>query len=167
MMTTSQHLIRPIQPEDNRVMAEIVVAILQEFGCVGPGYASSDPEIHNLYESYSADSSQYMVIADENNTIVGGGGYSRLKGTTESDAICELQKLYFKPELRGQGLGKQLLESLIDHAHQAGYKRMYLETVPQMKSAISLYQKSGFQYLEGPRGNTGHHACSVFMLLNL
>lgn len=167
MMTTNQHLIRPIQPEDNRAMADIVVAILQEFGCVGPGYASSDPETHHPYESYSADSSQYLVIADEHNTIVGGGGYSRLKGTTESDAICELQKLYFKPELRGQGLGKQLLESLIAHARQADYKRMYLETVPQMKSAISLYQKSGFQFLNGPLGNTGHHACTIHMQLML
>jgi len=167
MNATSTHVIRPIQPEDNRAMAEIVVAILKEFGCVGPGYASSDPETHHLYESYSANDSQYLVIADEDNTILGGGGYSRLKGTTKSDATCELQKLYFQPHLRGLGLGKQMLQSLIESARQSGYSKMYLETVPQMQTAITLYQKLNFQFIEGPLGDTGHTSCSVFMVLNL
>ncbi len=161
------HTIRPITGSDDPAMANIVVNILQEFGCVGPGYASSDPEIHKLFETYSEPGSRYLVIADEQNTLWGGGGYSRLRGTTKADSICELQKLYFKPELRGLGLGRKMLDTLIQQAKAEGYERMYLESVPQMTNAISLYQRAGFAFLDAPLGDTGHHSCSVFMVRNL
>jgi putative acetyltransferase len=160
--------IRLVQPRDNEALSEIVIAVLTEFGCVGPGFASSDPEIMDMYGTYQAEGTRYWVIEDlDTGEILGGGGFSRLKGTAVEEGICELQKLYFRPQARGLGLGKHILALAIEHATVAGYREMYLESVPAMEKAIGLYQKFGFIRLEGPKGCTGHHACSFFMTRQL
>ena len=162
-------MITLIAPEDNSAVAALIINTLTEFGCIGEGYASSDPEVQCMYETYQADAASYWVIKDDDTgNILGGGGYSRLKGTIDDDAICELQKLYFSPEARGRGLGKKLLKKIIDAARVDGYKEMYLETVEQMKNAQGLYFKFGFENLDTHKGATGHHQrCTVRMNLML
>jgi putative acetyltransferase len=157
--------IRLVEPADNPELKTLVQSVLGEFGCVGPGFASSDPELDRMYETYQVPGSRYWVIVDnETQQIMGGGGFCRLKGTSEEEGICELQKYYFYPELRGQGLGKRLLQQVVDAAQESGYQEMYLETVPQMASAIHLYERLGFSRLDCHKGNTGHHErCTVRM----
>jgi len=44
---------------------------------------------------------------------------------------------------------------------------VYLETMPELKQALKVYEKFGFRYLEGPMGNSGHTGCSLWMLKTL
>ncbi|MEY4540324.1 MAG: hypothetical protein RLZZ306_2081 [Bacteroidota bacterium] len=60
------------------------------------------------------------------------------------EGVCEMKRLYVRPEARGEGLGKQLVEELINFAKKAGYKTMKLDTVSSLKEAIKLYQAKGF-----------------------
>ncbi len=161
--------IRPIEPRDNEAVGAIIINTLREHGCIGPGYASNDPEIQDMYSAYQDEGSIYWVLEDtESGSIVGGCGFSRLKGTTPEEAVCELQKLYFTPQTRGKGLGKTMLNMAMDAARKAGYRQMYLETVHQMETAIAMYRKHGFQDLATHRGNTGHHErCTVRMQIDL
>lgn len=157
-------IVRPVEPRDNPALLKLVQGVLTEHGCVGQGFAYADPELTMMYETYQEPGSAYWVIEDpESNQIMGGSGFSRLKGTTEAEAVCELQKLYFYPELRGMGFGRRLIELCMAEATRAGYKEMYLETVHNMKNAITLYEKFGFETLDGPMGATGHTKCTIFM----
>jgi putative acetyltransferase len=157
-------ILRPIHPADNPALAKIVVSVLAEFGISGEGFACNDPELTSLSTVYQDDDSAYWV-AQESTTgeILGGGGFTRLKGTSVEEGICELQKYYFLPPARGQGLGKVLLEKTIEAAREKGYQYMYLETTPMMQQALKLYENNGFTYLEGPMGATGHSGCTVWM----
>lgn len=65
------------------------------------------------------------------------------------DAICEMKRLYTVPSLRGTGVGRLLVESVIDAARNMGYNKMRLDTVPSMKSARRLYSSVGFEKI-GP-----------------
>jgi putative acetyltransferase len=164
-----QFTIRPIAMQDDASLGMLVISVLNEFGCVGPGYASSDPELKALSSVYTVSPGEpidrgYWVIVDEpSQQILGGAGFSRLKGTSDAEGICELQKVYFHPKLRGLGFGRKIIERCIQEATQGGYSTMYLESVPQMESAVGLYEKLGFQFLPNYLGDTGHRSCTVFM----
>jgi len=96
-------------------------------------------------------------VTNGDNEIVGGAGVSQLDGGDET--VCELKKMYLLPEIRGLGLGEEMLELCLASAREAGYETCYLETIREMTTARSLYQKFGFEPLETPMGNTGHFRC--------
>ncbi|AVF36975.1 GNAT family N-acetyltransferase [Rahnella sikkimica] len=164
-MTTSlpvSVLVRPIRPEDNAAIAHVIRHVSAEFGLTADkGYTVADPNLDHLYESYSQPRCAYWVV-EVDGQVAGGGGVAPLSGGEED--LCELQKMYFLPSLRGQGLAKRLALQAIEHARQNGFARCYLETTASLTQAIALYERLGFQHIEGSLGNTGHVDCEVTML---
>ena len=156
--------IRPIEQRDNPVVASIIRQVMTEFGCVGENYSISDPEVDAMYEAYPSPRAAFYVI-ESDAVVIGCGGLAPLKGA--DDDVCELQKMYFLPELRGTGMGARLLRMILDEARDIGYRRCYLETVSDMKQARKLYTDYGFEPLDQPLGNTGHSGCNEQMILQL
>ncbi|SHI48303.1 GNAT family N-acetyltransferase [Flavobacterium haoranii] len=156
--------IRTIKKEDNPQIATIIRNVFDELDAPKCGTAYADPILDTLYEVYQEPKSIYFVIENEGK-IVGGGGLASLQNG--ENAYCELQKMYFAPEARGLGLGKQIIENCLAFAKEQGFKYCYLETLPFMESARKLYEKMGFQYLDKPLGATGHTSCDVWMIKEL
>jgi putative acetyltransferase len=61
---------------------------------------------------------------------------------------CEMKRLYIRSAYRGHGLGGKLVEAALEQARAMGYSAMYLDTLPEMESALRLYQSFGFQRTE-------------------
>lgn len=160
----SNPIIRPIQVTDNKRVAQIIRQVMTEFSCVGPGFSIEDPEVDQMYEAYQGKQAAFFVV-EHKGEVQGCGGFGPLLGG--DGATCELKKMYFLSELRGYGMGKQLLNHCIETATQQGYQRMYLETVNRMISANALYQKRGFQPLSAAEGATGHSSCDTYYALAL
>jgi len=154
-------VIRNIEPIDNKTLAEIVRSSLAEFGLDKPGTVYYDDTTDHLYELFQTTKSAYFV-ALVNNEIVGGAGIFPSNGLPSN--TCELVKMYLKKNARGMGLGKSLIAKCLDTARETGYAQVYLETMPELKNALSVYEKFGFYYLSGPMGNTGHFGCDRWML---
>jgi len=153
-----------IQPEDSQELGELIKRVLEEMNAPKKGTAYADPYLFDLFSYYNHPKRDYYVIR-YNGELLGGGGYGDLPGAPEE--VCEIQKMYFDPKLRGKGIGKRLLLKLIEESKRAGYTKAYIETLPQMKSAIGLYEHLGFTYLDGPLGGTGHTSCPIHLILEI
>jgi GNAT superfamily N-acetyltransferase len=62
-----------------------------------------------------------------------------------SGQSCEAKRLYVRPRYRGRGIGRSLVDRLINEARLAGYKEMYGDTLKSMKSALQMYNQIGFR----------------------
>lgn len=154
--------IRTIQPQDNTALAKIIRSSLEEFGANHPGTVYYDATTDALYELFSSTPGSVYFVAVHNEEVVGGGGIFPSPGLPAD--TCELVKMYLVPEVRNIGLGRTIIQKAIDTAIEMGYRNMYLETMPELKPALKAYEKFGFQYLDGPMGNTGHFGCDRWML---
>ncbi len=157
-------VIRIIQHSDNPILAKIVKSTLAEFGANHPNTVYYDPITNSLFEVFQKERSIYFV-AELNGEIVGGSGIYPTDGLPAD--TCELVKMYLLPHARGAGLGRLLIEKSLAFAREAGYKNVYLESMPELKQALKVYEKFGWKYLPGPMGNSGHTGCSLWMLKEL
>jgi putative acetyltransferase len=82
------------------------------------------------------------------------------------DGICEMKRLYVRPSYRGTGLGRVLLDWIVDEAKLIGYAKMRLDTMPgKMDRAIEMYRRLGFREI-GPYYDNPH-STAMYMELEL
>ena len=161
LSNNSNITIRRIASFDNKDLATIIRNTLIEFGANKPGTVFYDVTTDHLFQLFQQPKSVYYV-ALQNNKVLGGGGIYPTDGLPAD--TCELVKMYLLPESRGLGLGRLLIEKCLQFAKEAGFKRVYLETMPELQNALKAYEKLGFTYLDKPIGQTGHFGCGLWMI---
>ncbi len=156
--------IRPIEQKDNINIAKVIRGALEEFGANKPGTVYFDPTTDALFELFNTPGS-YYYIATIDNKVVGGAGIFPTENLPKG--TCELVKLYLHKDARGTGLGKQLLNTAMQWAKENGYTQVYLESMPELSKAVTIYKNVGFQRINQPLGNSGHCGCDIWMVKTL
>jgi carbonic anhydrase len=82
-----------------------------------------------------------------------------------SEGVCEMKRLYVDPAFRGHGVGRKLALAAIKAAHELGYRRILLDTVPSMRIAVKLYRELGFS--EAPAYYPSPVEGTIFLTLDL
>ncbi|MGF1682068.1 bifunctional helix-turn-helix transcriptional regulator/GNAT family N-acetyltransferase [Photobacterium minamisatsumaniensis] len=155
------YTLRLLTPQDNASMAAVVRRVSAEYGLTpDKGYGVSDPTLDDLSLVYAGENTAFWVV-EKDNRILGGGGIAPLSG---EENVCELQKMYFLPELRGKGFARRIATTALKFARQKHFTACYLETTASLKEAIYLYESLGFKHITHAMGNTGHDACEIRML---
>ncbi len=85
-----------------------------------------------------------MLLALVDGAVAGCGAFRNLPDVDYPNA-CEMKRLFVRPAFRRFGLGRQLAQSLMDRASQAGYSSMLLDTLDEMEAARGLYESLGFE----------------------
>ena len=106
-------------------------------------FQSFEKELAELPGKYSPPDGR-LLLAMNNEQPAGCAALRKI-----DHGICEIKRLFLRPQFRGQGLGRQLAEAIIREAKQIGYERMRLDTLPpKMNDAIALYCSLGFKEIE-------------------
>ena len=112
-------------------------------------FQNFDRELANLPGDYAPPDGR-LLLAAEVAQLAGCVALRKLEPT-----VCEMKRLFLRPSHRGRGLGRVLVETIIDEARKLGYTKMRLDTIPgRMDQAIVLYRSIGFveiaPYYESP-----------------
>ena len=102
-------------------------------------FQNFDAELAALPGEY-APPSGCLVIARFQGQITGCAALRKF-----INGVCEMKRLYVRPEYRGMKIGKALTEAVIQEARRIGYERMLLDTLPKLENALSLYRSLGFR----------------------
>lgn len=157
-------ILRQIQEKDNVPLAELIRKVFREFSIDKPGTVYDDPTTDALFELFQIEKSSYWV-AEENGKMLGGCGIFPTNGLP--NGCAELVKFYLTADSRGEGIGKLLMQVSVNTAKSMGYKQLYLESFPELSDAVSIYKKQDYKFINAPLGNSGHHACTIWMLKDL
>ena len=107
-------------------------------GC-SPCLQNIEKEIGQLPQEYGPPEGRLLLAVDEGKSA-GCVAFRKI-----GESLCEMRRMYLRPEFRGRQIGKGLAGALLEEARKAGYSSMRLYTLPAMKEAISLYHSLGFQ----------------------
>jgi ribosomal protein S18 acetylase RimI-like enzyme len=118
-----------------------------------------DQELANLPGDY-APPKGCLLLAEYKGQLAGCVALRQLE-----ESMCEMKRLYVRPEFRGLGIGRALAQFVIEHARTIGYACVRLDTAPSMEAARTLYCSLGFRQISPYRHNPIEGA--VFMELEL
>jgi putative acetyltransferase len=111
------------------------------------GFQDFPAELAGLPGSYAPPEGR-LLLALDGDLPAGCVALRQLDGR-----ICEMKRLYVRPQYRGTGLGRLLAEHVIAEARLAGYRQVRLDTLPSMAPARLLYQQLGFREIPPYRHN--------------
>lgn len=143
-------LIRDWQPSDRTLAFELIQSVLKEYG-LDSEPVGADQDVLQVEDAYWQTGGEFWVV-DYHRQLVGTAGYYP---TQKGNRAVELRKMYLLPEVRGQGLGRYLLQTLEQAIAIRGFRQIWIETASVLKEAVKLYESSGYQ----PSTEVETHRC--------
>jgi putative acetyltransferase len=137
-------VIRSWKEGDRARAAEVIRSVLAEYG-LGWEPAGADRDVLEVEKFYQATGGEFWVI-EQQGFLVGTGAYYPV---SRGENAVEIRKMYLLPQVRGQGLGRFLLQQLESAVAARGFTHIWIETASVLKEAVLLYESSGYQPATG------------------
>ena len=152
--------VREYRPGDADAFRDLNLAWVEQYFSVESEDRAQleDPKTHIL------DKGGAILIADLGGTPVGTVGL--VPG--HDDGVLELIKMSARSDVKGQGVGRALMDAAVEEARAMGAAKIWLETNTVLAAALALYRKTGFRELSGDEvTETPYDRCNCQMVLDL
>jgi putative acetyltransferase len=132
------------QPQDAAEIAAVKALFLEYAQSLGFSlcFQGFDEEMATFPAKYSPPKGG-LLLAKVDGVAAGAVGVWQL-----APGICEMKRLYLKPEFRGLDLGRRMAEAVVAEGRRLGYGAMRLDTLKTMEAARALYASMGFREVE-------------------
>ena len=128
-------------PRDEALVRTLFREYSEHIG-VDLGFQDFDAELASLPGKYAHPAGR-LILAWQDREASGCVALRPIDAHT-----CEMKRLYVRPRARGQELGRRLAERICTEGRDAGYRRIFLDTLPAMAAALALYESMGFRPVE-------------------
>lgn len=139
--------IKPCENDSDFLCAEHVVKDYIHWLNIDLSFQDIDKELSDLPSMYGPPNGLFL-LAWHGKEIAGGVGLRMIE-----PPVCEMKRLYVYDRFKNMGFGRSLCAALIQEARNQGYKKMRLDTLGHMTSAMGLYLTLGFKEIESYRFN--------------
>jgi len=157
MQPVNEYTLRKATNADQPAVWTLIAGVLRSYG-ITPDLETTDLDLADIEANYWNRKGAFFVLLNGEEVI----------GTValhhETDAVCELCRMYLAPQYRGQGLGRRLLDHSLREARQSGFKEMRLKTASVLVEAIALYKWAGLTSVEGAKAGVN---CDLVMRRSL
>jgi putative acetyltransferase len=106
-------------------------------------FQNFEKELEDLPGVYNEPDGSILFLENDDNIEVGIVALKKLES-----GVCEMKRLYLKPEVRKNGSGRKLAEAIVNEAKLKSYKTMKLDTIQRLEAAVNLYRSMGFEETE-------------------
>ena len=142
MLKYKNFVVRSWEPSDRTAAAFLIETVLAEYG-LGWEAQGADIDVLEVEDYYR--NGEFWVI-ELNGVVVGTAAYYPIG---RSKNAVEIRKMYLRSDVRGQGLGRFLLNALEAAIVQKGFAEIWIETASILKEAVVLYERSGYEAATG------------------
>ena len=140
----NDYLIRAWQPGDRSHAAEVIRSVLAEYG-LGWEPTGADRDVLEIETHYLETGGEFWVVEHLGQVVGTSAYYPVARG---QDAV-EIRKMYLLPQVRGQGLGRCLLQALETAIQARGFRQIWIETASVLVEAVQLYENYGYEAATG------------------
>jgi len=142
MQTQDDYALRPAANADLPAVWSLISSVLASYG-ITSNRQTTDRDLVDIEATYWRRKGAFYVL------LWGDSVIGTVALQHETDASCELCRMYLAPQHRGQGLGRKLLEHALGEARARGFKEIHLKTASVLVEAIALYRRAGFSVVDG------------------
>jgi GNAT superfamily N-acetyltransferase len=135
-----------LEPIDSPVGQRLMAAFHEDVTRVYPDWTPTTGPSVDPQEMKPPDGAFLVACAD--GEAVGCGGFKRLDERT-----AEIKRMFVAAEVRGRGIGRQILERLEQEAREAGYELARLDTGDRQPDALHIYRSAGYREIPDYNGN--------------
>lgn len=141
--------LRRFEEKDEEAVYNLHISALKQAGTFidTPKSQELDQDLKNIEAIYINNNGEFFVTTVDDK-VVGMGALCKV-----DDSTAEIKRMRVEPSLQGKGIGKLILDKLIEKARELGYKKLVLDVAEKQKGAQHLYESRGFK--EYKRGDLG------------
>lgn len=131
--------IRPVRREDRAAWRALRDGYNAFYGRTGPTALSEDITAATWARFFDDAEPVFCLVADDGDRLIGIANYLFHRSSSRPSDVCYLQDLFTAEDRRGRGIGRRLIEGVIEAARAAGCCRVYWQTHAGNQAARALY----------------------------